>query len=378
MFSSERKNDNTSTYSTLLWMFNKTVSLITYPITHPYKTITFLLCLNVAREIIEEGPKFLQEKFDIVIKYPIDTLQETYNGPTFIYVPDSKFDPTLDIAGWVTDHHPKSYYDDNEKSAIYVTASFNTDNFSKKDQEGLFKERYEFYRACSLNLHVAGNYHNLLSHRSYGLACAQSLFGFYGERTIESFSTNDKGFFVGIRAFGNEGYYSHTNNNKTTYQLVKIDMRRIDFEQIKNAAGQHNRHQGIAHVYVKDGVVSQHPDFNKNEFCPEGWSKECYQYYIEKLPNFSSTVDWVIKASDLLKIKQGNTVENLIDNRQINILEWQKKQKTKSRLPVEKDRYRLFSLPRPPDYSGHYEGYKYDEHGQPRDAKPLRFKTGTT
>lgn len=340
--------------------------------------MTFLLCLSVAREIVRVGSKFLQEPNDTVIKYPIDAIQETYRGPTFIYVPDSRFDPTLDLAGWVTDgFHPTSYYDFREMSGGYVTTSFHTDNFPKKDQEELFKLRYEFYRKCSLNFPFDGNYHNLLSHRSQGLVPAQSLFGFYGKPTIESFSTNDRGFLVGIRAFGSDGYYSHINNNKLTYQLVKIDMRRIDFKQIQNRAGQHNPRQDIAHIYVKDGIVSQHPDFNTNELCPEGWSKECYKYYIENLPNFSSTVDWVINASDLSKVKEGKNVENLIDNKQINILEWQKKQQKTSRLPLERDRHRLFSLPRPPDYSSQYEGYKYDEHG-PRDMKPLRFKTGTT
>lgn len=77
--------ESLSTYSNLLWILNKTVSLIIYPIKHPYKTMTFLLCLSVAREIVRVGSKFLQEPNDTVIKYPIDAIQETYRGPTFIY-----------------------------------------------------------------------------------------------------------------------------------------------------------------------------------------------------------------------------------------------------------------------------------------------------
>lgn len=185
------------------------VLLVKYPLEHPFKALLYLLWLNAIRNISNlVYDKYFNEEN---IKYSLDALYTAYRGPSFVYVPDATFDPTKDLVGWTTDRHPSGYYDTENTQIEWreVTHSFDIEKFSKKDHEGLLQRRSEFYHWCALGSNGRG-YGNILSHRS---SCGdmQSTFGFYGDKNLEILSKFHKlnaGFVVGVRAFGNNAYFS--------------------------------------------------------------------------------------------------------------------------------------------------------------------------
>lgn len=200
----------------------------------------------------------------------------------------------------------------------------------------------------------------------------QSTFGFYGNKNLDILSKFHKlnaGFVVGIRAFGNHEYYSKGNEDNTTYQLVKIDLDRIDMTQVNF---EYNTEHGIVHVYVKDGEVCQHPVREEKWLSYiRNWTIGSSESYIKNLPNFVSSVDWVISATDVPKAMRGEEVENLLDNKKINIDEWQKIQEKISRSPLTN--HGIFALPRPRDYQASYHRNEADHF----ELKPaLLFKIG--
>ncbi len=349
-------------------LWNMAFLLIKYPIEHPFKAMIYLLWLNMIKNIFNlVYDKYFNED---TVKYPLSALHTAYRGPSFVYVSDTTFDPAKDLVGWTTDRHPSGYYDTENDQVEWrkVTHSFHIEKFSKKDQEGLQKRRSEFYHWCSFGFGGSG-YGNILSHRS---SCGdmQSTFGFYGDKnldTLSKFHNLNTGFVVGIRAFGNTEYYSQGNEDKTTYQLVKINLDKIDKTQINF---EYNSNHGIVHVYVKDGKVCQHPVIDKETQLSyiNNWTIDTSESYLKHLPSFVSTVDWVISARDVPKAIAGEEVENLLDNKKINIGEWQKTQEKISRSPLKN--HGIFALPRPSDYDASYEESRFK-------LKPaLLFKIG--
>lgn len=347
-------------------LWNMALQLIKYPIEHPFKAMVYLLWLNVIKNTCNRVyDAYYNEE---TIKQPLNAVHKAYTGPSFVYVPDATFDPAKDLVGWTTDRHPFGYYDteNNQIEWRKVTHSFNLEKFSKKDQEGLQKRRSEFYHWCALGS-ISSGYGNILSHRS---SCGdmQSTFGFYGDKNLDilsKFHNLNAGFVVGIRAFGNTEYYSKGDEDKTTYQLVKINLDKIDKTQINF---EYNTEHGIVHVYVKDGEVCQHPVIDKEKELWRNWTIDSIETYLKHLPSFESTVDWVISASDVPKAMAGEEVENLLDNKTINIGEWQKIQEKISRSPLKN--HGIFALPRPRDYDASYEAGRFE-------LKPaLLFKIG--
>src|SRR6476620_10950114 len=140
----------------------------------------------------------------------------------------------------------------------------------------------------------------------------KSFFLFYGDKNLailSKFHNLNTGFVVGIRAFGNHEYYSKGNEDKTTYQLVKINLDKIDMTQVNF---EYNTEHGIVHVYVKDGEVCQHPVREEKRLSQIGnWTVDSSESFIKNLPNFVSTVDWVITATDVPKAVRGEEVEDL-------------------------------------------------------------------
>lgn len=166
-------------------------------------------------------------------------------------------------------------------------------------------------------------------------------------------------------------HISVDNEDKTTYQLVKIDLGKIDKTQINF---EYNSEPGIVHVYVKDGEVCQHPvmDEEKQLSHIRHWTIDSSESYIKYLPNFVSTVDWVISATDVLKAMKGEEVEDLLNHKKINIGEWQKAQEKISRSPLKN--HGIFALPRPSDYDASYHRNAEGRFGL---KPPLLFKVGT-
>ena len=175
---------------------------------------------------------------------------------------------------------------------------------------------------------------------------------------------------VAIRAFGNNEYFSRVNEDKTTYQLVKIDLDKIDKTQINF---EYNTEQGIVHVYVNNGKVCQHPviDKEKQRSFILNWTTDSSESYNKLLPKFVSTVDWVISATDVPKAIKGEEVKNLLNNKKINIGEWQKIQENISRSPLKN--HGIFALSRPKDYQA---SYHKNQAGQLELKPALLFKIG--
>lgn len=378
----DSKPHNQTHTGTLSWLYSKAASFMKYPIEHPYLTLYYTLLFTtsyLSASKIYKNQEAYKDLFGIKpVKQPIDGLLTTYQGPSYLHKYELTFDPKLDLAGWTSDRHAACYIDldDKEDSRQCLTSSFHLANFPKEKQDKLIEQQSKIYQWSLYESDFSGGFENLLSHRAIQASNAQTTFGFYGYSSIEKMFKYDQekvGFIVGIRAFGNEAFYSHTSDNTVHYQLAKIDLGNIDVQQV-NPGGQHNDDNGIAHVYVKGDKWRHHPDMSKLNMgsCKKTWTRECYDTFIKNLPNFTSAVDWVIPAADVTKALTGEPVNNLMNNEKINIVEWHKEQVKRSLAPIE--RYGIFTLARPTDYPASRER---NEHTRDLEMKaPLVFKIG--
>lgn len=113
-------------------LWNMAFQLIKYPIEHPFKAMVYVLWLNVIKDTCNRVYNtYYNEE---TIKQPLNAVHKAYTGPSFVYVPDTTFDPTKDLVGWTTDRHPSGYYDEEEHQIQWreVTHSFNVERFLKK------------------------------------------------------------------------------------------------------------------------------------------------------------------------------------------------------------------------------------------------------
>jgi hypothetical protein len=325
----------------LAWTLSTTVSIVKYPFEHPY-TLFFLSCVAGA-EIFRN----LTKNESSAIKYP-EQLYSAYPGPSILYIPAQIFDPSRELEGWVTDiqgcFREKG---SRSRSCRHADPSIKTEEMIQMMMTSPYLKSL-YYPPTNYKSRQGVNINGF----------GQTTFGFYGYSRIEEFPGEEKeGFFIGIHAFGNKGYYSGYNSLNNTFQLAKINLDDLAAE-IQNQHGDYSRfYNRIAHVYVKKGKVQYHPDAEtfEKEFC-DYWSPACFQKFINSLPHFASTVSWVISASDLHHVLKGDSVKNLLTNETINILKWEKRQRKKAeRKDVSLGEFSIFSLERPRGYLSSYD-----------------------
>ena len=396
--SGEPKSDQTSTSTNFSsWLLCKTISLIKYPLEHPFKTV-FYLCSLYAAVVASRAMAKNDEPAEAVV--PIESLHTAYRGPSVLYFRDHRFNPTRDLVGWTTDIHPtglrkeeiietyssRDYSDDELMNVILhpyfvpdyswegISSSFYIDDLPDKEKSIIKHDHCDFYSDEYYN-YINGNYGFILGSGS------KVPFGLYGYPTIEAlvmhedpikYHPTNRGFIAGLQGIANEAYYSYTKHDNTAYQLAKIDINTIDMSQLGRPYEVYRRPAKIAHIYIKDNEVQNYRPSKKtlgSDFCEDRWSNLCCEKYIKTLPNFADMVDWVIDADDLPKVLEGKDVPNLMNQEPTNVLAWQNEQQRKSKTLL--DNYSIFSLSRPLARGIS----RYDEaSGEYVDNPPISFK----